>query len=182
MASKSKEKGKRYERQVADFLSRQFDEKFIRVPNSGAFVGGKNAFRRQELADSRTTTFRGDIIPPDNWNLVIECKNYEKITGGLTGLIAGDSKQLDKWLKELRGDAGELESREQLDFHILFLKITRVGEWFIIPAPVSLIEEFKIPAAVYWFEGNSYLIFDIKYLGALHGLIEQKSKKSLGTS
>ena len=166
MASKSKEKGKRYERQVAEFLSKQFGESFIRVPNSGAFIGGTNAIRRGKLSDNQNKTFKGDIIPPDNFNIVIECKNYEKISGGLAGLIRGDSKQLNKWIKELRGDAGELEGREQLDKHILFLKLTRIGEWFIVPAWM-ISEASLLPQIKYYFEDKEYIIFDIKYFDNL---------------
>jgi len=174
MANRSKEKGKRYERQVAEFLSKQFNTSFVRVPNSGAFVGGKNFTRRIQLTEGQTKTFKGDIIPPENWNIVIECKNYEKISGGLPAVIKGNSVQLNKWIKELRGDAGELEGRSQLDYHILFLKITRVGEWFIVPENISVVED-KIPYIQYWYEGNSYLILDICYFDKFKNIILKRS-------
>jgi len=174
MASKSKEKGKRYERQVAEFLSKQFNTSFVRVPNSGAFVGGKNSKRRNTLTESQTKSFKGDIIPPENWNIVIECKNYEKISGGLTAIIKGESVQLNKWIKELRGDAGELENRDQLDYHILFLKITRVGEWFIVPENMNILDS-KIPYIQYWYNDNSYLMFDISYFDKLKNTILKRS-------
>ena len=37
--SKSKNKGKTYEREVANFLTELYGESFTRVPYSGAFVG-----------------------------------------------------------------------------------------------------------------------------------------------
>ena len=166
MASKSKSKGNRYERQVADFLTNQYGDSFVRVPNSGAFIGGSNASRRSKLTEYQNKAFKGDIIPPDDFNIIIECKNYEKITGGLAGLIRGDSKQVNKWLKELRGDAGELEGREQLDKHILFLKLTRVGEWFIVPAWM-ISEASTLPQIKYYFEDEEYIIFDITYFDNL---------------
>ena len=42
MASPQKTKGKSYENAKAKFLTEIFSEKFIRVPTSGAFLGGKN--------------------------------------------------------------------------------------------------------------------------------------------
>ena len=39
---KSKNKGKSYELDVANFLTELYDESFTRVPYSGAFVGGQN--------------------------------------------------------------------------------------------------------------------------------------------
>jgi len=171
MAKNSKEKGKRYERQVAAFLSDAYNESFTRVPHSGAFVGGKNASRRETLSDEQSKVFCGDIIPPENWNIVIECKNYEKISGGLAGIIKGNSPQVNKWLKELRGDAGELVAREKLFFHILFLKITRVGEWVIVP----IIELADTPHTVYLFNNEKYYIYDIMYFDLLKSKIKERS-------
>ena len=42
MTSKSKSKGKSWERDVCVFLSKLYNDSFIRVPNSGAYTGGKN--------------------------------------------------------------------------------------------------------------------------------------------
>ena len=43
--NKSKTKGKTWERDVVLFLSDLYKQSFIRVPNSGAYVGGKNEYR-----------------------------------------------------------------------------------------------------------------------------------------
>jgi len=40
MSSKSKTKGKSWERDVCLFLSELYNQSFIRVPGSGAFIGG----------------------------------------------------------------------------------------------------------------------------------------------
>ena len=42
MASPQKVKGKSYENAKAKFLTDIFGQTFIRVPTSGAFLGGKN--------------------------------------------------------------------------------------------------------------------------------------------
>ena len=81
MASKSKTKGKTFEREIANFLSDLYDESFTRVPYSGAFIGGKNMFRKEKLDEAQIRGFKGDIIPPDTWSkLNIECKNYADFT------------------------------------------------------------------------------------------------------
>ena len=78
--AKSKNKGKTYERDVANFLSELYQESFTRVPYSGAFVGGKNIVRTETLSESQTRGFKGDIIPPDTFPLlVIEAKNYGEL-------------------------------------------------------------------------------------------------------
>ena len=49
MSSKSKNKGKSFEREIANFLSETYSDSFTRVPDSGAFTGGKNAFRSKSI-------------------------------------------------------------------------------------------------------------------------------------
>ena len=41
--SKSKNKGKTFEREVCKILKEIYEDNFERVPHSGAFVGGQNA-------------------------------------------------------------------------------------------------------------------------------------------
>ena len=45
MPSKSKAKGSSYERDLAKFLSEKYNGSFVRVPNSGAYIGGSNFHR-----------------------------------------------------------------------------------------------------------------------------------------
>ena len=78
MASPQKVKGKSYENAKAKFLTEIFDQKFIRVPTSGAFLGGKNYERRLEMTEGQVMAFKGDIIPPDDWKYFnCECKFYK---------------------------------------------------------------------------------------------------------
>ena len=53
MSSKSKTKGKSWERDVCLFLSELYNQSFIRVPGSGAFIGGTNQFRKETLSDEQ---------------------------------------------------------------------------------------------------------------------------------
>ena len=50
MASPQKVKGKSYENAKAKFLTDIFGQTFIRVPTSGAFLGGKNYDRRLDMS------------------------------------------------------------------------------------------------------------------------------------
>ena len=74
MANKQKIKGKGYERTIAKIFSETFGKNFMRVQNSGAFFGGQNAFRLSSHTAEQAKLFSGDIIPPENWSLLIECK------------------------------------------------------------------------------------------------------------
>ncbi len=52
MPSKSKNKGSSFERDIARQLSELFGESFIRVTNSGAYIGGKNTTRKDTLSQA----------------------------------------------------------------------------------------------------------------------------------
>jgi hypothetical protein len=76
----SKDKGKAGERELADILTKLFEEKFGRVFGSGAFLGGKNAHRRDTANSIQILSSRGDLIPPQTMpKLVIECKWYKSM-------------------------------------------------------------------------------------------------------
>ena len=86
MTNKSKTKGKTWERDVVLFLSELYNQSFIRVPNSGAYVGGKNEYRKAYLSEEQIKLMRGDIVPPLHYpNFLAECKNYEQFPFHLLG-------------------------------------------------------------------------------------------------
>ena len=118
MSNKSKIKGKSWERDVANFLTKHYNESFLRVPNSGAFVGGYNIYRTQTMTEQQVRSFKGDIIPgPSFKNLVIECKNYKEFP--FHKLAFGQEiKQLDDWIKQAQG------SCEKNDIWLLCIKVT----------------------------------------------------------
>ena len=118
MSNKSKIKGKSWERDVANFLTKLYKEPFLRVPNSGAFVGGHNIYRTQTMTEQQVRSFKGDIIPgPSFKNLVIECKNYKEFP--FHKLVFGQEiKQLDEWIKQAQ------RSCEKGDKCLLCIKVT----------------------------------------------------------
>tara|TARA_Y100000590_G_scaffold372874_1_gene436220 strand:+ start:792 stop:1310 length:519 start_codon:yes stop_codon:yes gene_type:complete len=123
--AKSKNKGKIYERDVANFLSELYKEPFTRVPYSGAFIGGQNIKRIDSLSENQTRGFKGDIIPPDTFPLlVIEAKNYGEFQWHNLAL-GKEVKQLDEWIKQAQ------DSCEDKDKWILSVKISRQGEFVL---------------------------------------------------
>lgn len=120
MPSKSKQKGSGYEREVAKFLSETYHESFVRVPNSGAFIGGQNQHRKKSLDQNQAKSFKGDIIPPDAWQKFnSECKNYADFP--FHQLFKGTVRQLESWIEQCMtvADPG--------DFNILFMKFNHRG-------------------------------------------------------
>ena len=126
MKSKSKTKGKSWERDVCNFLSGLYRDSFIRVPNSGAYVGGKNEYRRDYLTEEQIKLSRGDIIPPRNFPYFLaECKNYADFPFHLL-LAKTTIAQLDNWIEQVEHDVTSDD-----DLWLLFIKITRKGTYVL---------------------------------------------------
>ena len=123
--TKSKNKGKSYERDVANFLSELYGESFTRVPYSGAFVGGQNIKRTATLSEDQTRGYKGDIHPgPSFPKLVIEAKNYAEFSWPSLALNK-TSAQLDDWIQQA------IDSCEPGDMWLLCIKITRQGQFVL---------------------------------------------------
>jgi hypothetical protein len=134
MSSKSKTKGSSYEREVAKFLSGTYNEPFVRVPNSGAYIGGTNSHRKNFLDGNQAKSFKGDITPPDSWSKFnAECKNYADFPFHL--VLTGECKQLDTWLEQL------LAVEDTNDLNILFIKITRKGKYVCVQSKFTWISD-----------------------------------------
>ena len=125
MPSAAKQKGNAWERDVAKDLSETFNENFIRVPNSGAYTGGANVFRIDQLTEQQKRMMDGDImVPPCLSRYKIECKNYK--TFDFHQLFA-ENKTLDKWIK-------------QAEFGLLWflvIKVTRKGSFILFRKEIS---------------------------------------------
>jgi hypothetical protein len=125
VSSKSKTKGKGFEREIANFLSELYEDSFTRVPDSGAFTGGKNAHRRDKLTEGQIRSHKGDIIPPDDWKKFnAECKNYAEFP--FHQLISlGHIPLLEGWISQT------LEAADQGDINIIFMKFNRKGRYVL---------------------------------------------------
>ena len=116
MASKSKTKGKGYEREIAKHLSLIFELNFERTPGSGAFTGGQNAFRANILSEEQLIIFDGDILPPKELGrFKFECKCRKEIP---YHLLLSSWSELDNWIEQAK-------SREKWWF--LIFKANRKG-------------------------------------------------------
>ena len=127
MASKSKIKGKSFEREVCNILGELYNDNFERVPHSGAFVGGMNAVRKSTLTENQIKAFKGDIIPPDHWKYFnCECKNYAEFPFHQL-LQAKPILLLEQWLEQT------LDAHDENDIDLLFMKFNRKGIYLAYP-------------------------------------------------
>jgi len=136
MPSPSKTKGKTWERDVAHFLTEMYGETFIRVQNSGAYVGGQNAFRKQTMHEFQILNMKGDIVPgPSFPHLNIECKSYKSFTFHKLFFFGEHIKQLDEWIDQLLGAA------DKGDLNLLIMKFNNVGKYVMFETKNSYVME-----------------------------------------
>lgn len=130
--SKSKSKGKSGERFFVEKLKSATKQSWLRVPNSGAFIGKQNRERIREMSVGQIGVALGDIQPPDNlkFNLVLECKNYayfpfyKILTNNLPS-------QLEEWIEEILYDTetAKMTADKRPELGFLLFKITRKGSF-----------------------------------------------------
>jgi len=146
MPSAAKQKGNAWERDVAKDLSETFNENFIRVPNSGAYTGGANVFRIDQLTEQQKRMMDGDImVPPCLSRYKIECKNYKAFD---FHQLFNENKTLDKWIK-------------QAEFGLLWflvIKVTRKGSFILFREVISKHFSYKN----YLSYKDKYVITDYK--------------------
>lgn len=132
MPSKSKAKGNAWELEVSKFLTETYEETFIRIPSSGAFVGGKNNFRKETLGSAQVQSKKGDIHPPESWKYWnLECKSYADFP--FHQLWYTDVKILDSWI------AQQKEVEDDGDLNLILIKISRKGQWVVFPANLGFV-------------------------------------------
>lgn len=108
MAVNGKQKGNRFERDIANMLSERFREQtgiesgFRRNPDSGSFFGGKN-LARAETHDTEWAVY-GDLICPRKFKFAIECKNY-KTAPILNAILTEKVSDWDSWIAQAKQDA-----------------------------------------------------------------------------
>lgn len=134
MSSPQKAKGKSYERDCAKNLSDVFGLNFIRVPNSGAYIGNSNSFRNETLTAEQQLLMDGDlIVPKELSNFSFECK-FHKDIGKISSWFDGNAKLTD-WISQA--------SHTSKKFWLLMFKINNMGEFLVFDP--SLLSTLKIP-------------------------------------
>lgn len=126
MTSKSKTKGNSWELEVSKFLSKIYNDSFIRIPSSGAFVGGKNNVRKETLDKTQIQSKKGDIHPPASWKYWnIECKSYQDFP--FHQLWYMDVKILDAWIQQQK------DVEDKGDLNLILIKISHKEKWVVYP-------------------------------------------------
>lgn len=146
----NKKKGNSFEREISSYLSKVYNESFVRVSNSGSFIGGKNAFRKKTLSENQKRNAKSDIVPPDNMKyLVIEAKSYSEL--GFHQIIQGECLQLDGWINQV------FETIDDDDLWFVIFKIVRKGKYIVYDNKLS--EKFAVESYAKY---KSYIVTDME--------------------
>lgn len=117
--NRNKEKGKAFERKIANQLTDIFGYKFTRTPNSGAHTGGMNATR--DFTENQKLLLDGDIIVPEQYmNLVFECKTKKDFS---FNQLCTSCKVLDDWI---------IQAKHPTKIWFLIFKINNQGEFVVL--------------------------------------------------
>lgn len=155
MGAKSKRRGSAGERELCKLLSSILSGSFVRVPNSGAAVGGTNVKRRQVLSKTQDRTFRGDIIPPDHLpRLVVESKSYTTFSFHAL-LQPGPYPLLDEWIGQT------LEVIDPGDLWFVAIKVRFLG-WYIVVAEIHCTDYQFCNYGVYLGRYGQFRITDLR--------------------
>ena len=159
----NKNKGKSYERQLAKHLTKVFGFNFERVPNSGAFVGGKNIARAQKLSQNQLLSSSGDIMTPEQLAHVdFECKFYKDLA---FNSLFNNCEIVNKWISQA--------STTTKDVWFLCIKINHKGEYLIFYKKHTKLlqhlntfllykDAYVITSLDNFFENNKQIIIDNK--------------------
>jgi len=161
--SPQKQKGSNWERVVANQLSEIYNETFIRVPGSGAYVGGTNNARKEFLHEGVIRVLKGDIVPPPSFSKFnAECKSYKDFPWHQ--LYTGDCKVLDGWITQC------LDAADIGDVNLLFMKFNRKGTFLAFEQAYH--RHFLTPSFTQYSginSGKNWIITDLgTFLGIRH--------------
>lgn len=92
----SKQKGNNFERKVAKILTEKLGMEFNRTPSSGG------------LRWASDNNVYGDIVTPDDFPFIIECKNRENWS--FDQLMKGECKEFDSWAEQVEGDCDRFQN------------------------------------------------------------------------
>lgn len=144
--NRSKAKGNSGELALAKILSGIFGGSFQRVPNSGAFTGGKNFVRRAVLSDTQNRISRGDLITPDHLpKMLVECKSYAEFPYHAF-LTKGPIPLLEGWIKQC------YDAIEEGDFWYIAFKVNR--KFWTIVVPEELAEGMQLNNYAHYNDGS----------------------------
>lgn len=109
----SKKKGSNNENECRKILDARFTfTNFHRSPSSGAFTGGANFYRKEQLNDSQNLVFVGDVYcSREDFKFTIEHKAYAEAS---FWDLFNESSDLHSWMAQAQHDADSVKKSPML--------------------------------------------------------------------
>lgn len=149
-------KGKVAERDICHEMELMFPgDIFRRVPMSGAFMGGFNFNKNMHINEEAKKTLTGDIITPTWMKFSFESKAYDD-TPMFHKILAGEDKDLNKWIDQAAGDAAKVDKKM-----LIIFRITSKRKAFVC-LEHNVFDMFCFTRVVK--KPDSYLIYNGKYI------------------
>ena len=168
--NRSKNKGNAGERELCRLFEGVFGGSFQRVFTSGAFTGGKNAYRRGILSNTQLKASKGDIITPDHLpHLVLESKFYAEFA--YHQFLSGEPiALLDGWIEQT------LDAVDEGDLWMLAFRANR-RPWAAC-FDASLKDKFALKGHIHYTskDGKDYIVTNLEqFINDNKTIIEQLS-------
>jgi len=142
VAVNSKKKGNRGELECVKILTKRFGEGFARVPSSGAWGGGQNRSKRENMSIEQKLTLVADIMTPPNFRFVLEHKNYEAAS---FWDLFNASSNFNEWTEQVVSDA-QFVGKEPL----LIMKFSRHQRIIMTQLKIPFIFSWRDVAGRLW--------------------------------
>jgi hypothetical protein len=164
MRKNSKKKGNRGENQLVKILCEKFgDGEFKRTPSSGAYTGGLNRAKSENLPWEAKITLASDVITPANFNFTIEHKFYESID---FWHLFSDKSKWNEWINQAEDDATFINKEP-----LVVIKYNRHERIVLIRSPYLLSElkrlEVDINIPLFWKPANRGYGYAVVWLSDL---------------
>lgn len=134
----SKKKGNNNENECKKILNERFEGVaiFQRTPNSGAFVGGQNFYRKEQLNEEQNLLFVGDLYcNRKDLKFTIEHKAYAEAS---FWDLFNEASDLHSWMKQAEHDAESVGKQPMLivkyNFHERIVFLVDLNSDFPIPS------------------------------------------------
>lgn len=159
MANRNKNKGKAGERELCKIFASVFGGSWQRTPSSGAFCGGKNAYRAELLSETQLANATNDVIPPDEYpKCALEVKtradfNFHHLFRP-EGVL-----ELNEWIEQVKESGIDLET----SFPMIAIKPNRKGWYLVLWAKKIFDYQLgKESFCFYRYNDEQFLIFDLE--------------------
>lgn len=159
MPNANKNKGKAGEREVCKIMSSIFGGSWQRTFTSGAFTGGKMAFRAQMLSESQLLNNSNDIVPPDEYpHAAIEVKTRKEFS--FNHFVRPEGvKELNEWIDQVKESGIDMEK----SFPMICFKPNRCG-WYMLVwfNKVADLDISKFPFVYYLYNGEPFMVIEME--------------------